>query len=342
MPRRLPLEPGAELAHLGAARAACRNMLIDVAYVGNRADDLLLFANYNQAAPNNAAGTIPLQDRRPNPGVRRHHLRVQRRQVALQGAAGEVRVAHEPRRHAAELADAVGDEGQRRRSRSRTRTATSRRRRTSATSTPTSGCRTTTSPTTTRPASSGRCRSAPAGAGDRQASPLLDALVGGWQLAGINTVYAGEPVTFTYTPAATVRRLRHRAGFPRRQQLPAERDLRSDGAGQRAHDQQLVQPRLRRRCRPIRASRSATPSATPSAGRSSGSSTWRPRSGSTLGGPAQFEFRLEAFNLLNRTNFRAPNGNRSAGGVRHDHVDLRSAAAAARVEGAVVGSSRRG
>jgi hypothetical protein len=26
-----------------------------------------------------------------------------------------------------------------------------------------------------------------------------------------------------------------------------------------------------------------------------------------------FEFRLEAFNLLNRTNFRAPNGNRSAG-----------------------------
>ena len=32
-----------------------------------------------------------------------------------------------------------------------------------------------------------------------------------------------------------------------------------------------------------------------------------------LGGPAQFEFRLEAFNLFNRTNFRAPNGNRSAG-----------------------------
>ena len=40
-------------------------MLIDVAYVGNRADDLLLLANFNQAAPNNAAGTIPLQSRRP-------------------------------------------------------------------------------------------------------------------------------------------------------------------------------------------------------------------------------------------------------------------------------------
>ena len=43
------------------------NMLLDVAYVGNRADDLLLIANYNQAAPNNAAGSLPLQARRPIP-----------------------------------------------------------------------------------------------------------------------------------------------------------------------------------------------------------------------------------------------------------------------------------
>ena len=31
---------------------------------------------------------------------------------------------------------------------------------------------------------------------------MLDALVGGWQVAGINSVYAGEPVTFTYTRGA--------------------------------------------------------------------------------------------------------------------------------------------
>ena len=43
------------------------NMLLDVAYVGNKADDLLLLANYNQAVPNTAATTIPLQSRRPIP-----------------------------------------------------------------------------------------------------------------------------------------------------------------------------------------------------------------------------------------------------------------------------------
>ena len=45
-----------------------QNMILDLAYVGNAADDMLLFANLNQAAPNNSAGTIPLQARRPIPG----------------------------------------------------------------------------------------------------------------------------------------------------------------------------------------------------------------------------------------------------------------------------------
>src|SRR5262249_40171476 len=33
-------------------------------------------------------------------------------------------------------------------------------------------------------------------------SPALDAIVGGWQLSGINTVTPGEMVTLVYTPAA--------------------------------------------------------------------------------------------------------------------------------------------
>ena len=54
-----------------------------------------------------------------------------------------------------------------------------------------------------RRASSGRSRSARAAALRRIVSTWMDLLIGGWQLAGINTVYAGEPVTFTYSPGAT-------------------------------------------------------------------------------------------------------------------------------------------
>jgi hypothetical protein len=46
-------------------REIASNMTLDVAYVGNRADGVLLFANYNQAVPNNSAGTISLAARRP-------------------------------------------------------------------------------------------------------------------------------------------------------------------------------------------------------------------------------------------------------------------------------------
>ena len=115
--------------------------LLDLAYVGNRADGLLLFANFNQAAPNNAAGTLSLQSRRPIPefaditysfngGKSRYH--------AFQ-AKFDWRIGCE--HDAAQLADAVADQGQRRRLARERRTATSRRRRTSTTSTRTTACR---------------------------------------------------------------------------------------------------------------------------------------------------------------------------------------------------------
>ena len=170
------------------------------------------------------------------------------------------------------------------------------------------------------------------------ASPLLEALVGGWQVAGINSVYAGEPVTFIYNARRDVHRVGHRAGFPRRQQLPAERHVRSAGDRRRPHDHQLVQSR-RASCVPTDPSQ---PFGNAPRNSVRGPKFWQFDIAASkkfaLGGPARFEFRLEAFNLLNRTNFRAPNGNRSAGGLRHDHRDLRSAPAATRVQAAVVGA----
>jgi hypothetical protein len=42
-------------------------MVVDIAYVGNKGTGLLMVGNVNQAAPNNAAGSIPLAARRPIP-----------------------------------------------------------------------------------------------------------------------------------------------------------------------------------------------------------------------------------------------------------------------------------
>ena len=78
-------------------------------------------------------------------------------------------------------------------------------------------------------------------------SPALDALIGGWQIAGINTITPGEMVTFTYAPAAafqvsgiTQRLLAARTTTGRTS--PATRTRRRP-----ADDHQLVQHGLRRR-----------------------------------------------------------------------------------------------
>jgi hypothetical protein len=117
------------------------SMLLDLAYVGNKGDDLLLIANYNQARPNNAAGTLPLQSRRP-----------------LQDYADITYVFNGGRSRYDALQTTA-------RSRSKTRTATSPRRRTSTTSAPITAPAPITSRTTARRASCGRSPSAAASAG---------------------------------------------------------------------------------------------------------------------------------------------------------------------------------
>ena len=247
-------------------------MLLDVAYVGNKADDLLLVANYNQAVPNNPTGNDPARVAAADFDLRRHHLRLQRRQVALQGVPDEVRVADGRGGHAAQLADAVEGEGQRAPARSRTRTATSRRRRTSATSTPTSACRAYHQPYNS---TTSFVWALPFGHGKRWGngmSTALDVVVGGWQLAGINTITPGEMVTFTYTPAAAFQVSAITNDFSGANNYRP--NITCDPyapAGQQSITQ-LVQPGVRRRCRPIRASRSATRRATTCAARTSGSS----------------------------------------------------------------------
>ena len=109
---RLPLEPGAELVPVGPARAHRQ----DAARRGVRRQPRGRSAAVRQLQPGGAeqrgrhhrAGRPAVHS-----GVRRHHLRVQWRQVALQGAADQVRVAPACRCDGAQLADALGDERQR-------------------------------------------------------------------------------------------------------------------------------------------------------------------------------------------------------------------------------------
>ena len=50
---------------ISAQREIFRNTIVDIAYVGNRADGTLLFANFNQARPNAPGENLSIQARRP-------------------------------------------------------------------------------------------------------------------------------------------------------------------------------------------------------------------------------------------------------------------------------------
>ena len=111
---RLSLERRAQLVRVGAARDVGRR----AARPRLRRQSRQRHAAVRELQPGgaeqrrrHAVAAVAAAD----PGVRRHHLLVQRRQVALPLVPDQVRLAHRPRHDAAELADAVADQGQRRR-----------------------------------------------------------------------------------------------------------------------------------------------------------------------------------------------------------------------------------
>jgi hypothetical protein len=54
--------------HLTIQREIAKDLLFDIAYVGNRSNGLMILGDYNQARPNNPGQNIPLAQRRPIPG----------------------------------------------------------------------------------------------------------------------------------------------------------------------------------------------------------------------------------------------------------------------------------
>jgi hypothetical protein len=298
--------------YISVQRELRHNMVLDVAYVGNQADDLLLFANYNQAFPNNSAGTIGLQDRRPNPAfadITYAFNGGKSRYKALQ-AKFEWRPARDLTLLSSLTLSETKDNGAQSLENSNGNFPAPQDFRNLDADFGLSNYHQPYNSTTSF------VWSLPFGAGRRWgsgASPLMDALIGGWQLAGINTVSAGEPVTFTYSPGATavVSGIAQDFRGANNYRPNVTCDPLASGADR------TVANWFNRAC-----VTAPTDSSQPfgNAERNSvrGPLFWQFDLAASkrfaLAGTAQFEFRFEAFNLLNRTNLRAPNGNRSAAG----------------------------
>ncbi len=285
--------------------------LVDLAYIGNRADDLLLFANFNQAAPNNSAGTLSLQSRRPiqefaditysfNGGKSRYHafqgkldwkvgsgfsilnsLTLSQTKDngagSLEGASGNFPAPQD-------FYDLDADFGL------------------GAYHQPYNN---TTSFVLDLPIGTGRRFLG-------GASALTNALVGGWQIAGVNSVYAGETVTLTYTPSAAFQV----SGI--QQDFRGANNYRPNVIGDVLvpSDQRNAQNWFDRNNVVIPTDPSQ-PFGNAPRNAYRGPLVWQMdlAASKRFGLPwrsSNFEFRAEFFNLFNRTNFRSPNGNRSS------------------------------
>jgi hypothetical protein len=285
------------------------SMLIDVAYVGNKADDLLLLANYNQAQPNNAAGSIPLQARRPIPtfaDITYVFNGGKSRYKALQ-------VKYEWRLHtdisllsSLTLSEAK-DNGAGALENQNGNFPAPQDFYNLAADYALSGYHQPFNTTTSF------VWALPFGRGKRFGSgmsPALDLLAGGWQLSGVHTLTPGEMVTLTYSPSAALQ----------------VSSITNDFWGANNYRPNLV-------CDPyatagqqsitnwfnaacvVAPTDPSQPFGNAPRNNVRGPHFWQFDLAALkqipIGGQARLELRIEAFNLFNRVNFVPPNANRS-------------------------------
>jgi hypothetical protein len=144
-------------------------------------------------------------------------------------------------------------------------------------------------------------------------SAALDAIAGGWQVSGINTVNPGELVTFIYVPAASF----IVSGIA--QDFRGANNYRPNVTGDpyAPKGEQTINNWFNRNNVTIPTDPSQPFGNAP---RNSvrGPGFWQIDFAASksvgLTARSRMEFRIEAFNLLDRNNFRAPNGNRSQAG----------------------------
>jgi hypothetical protein len=274
------------------------NMILDVAYVGNRGDDMLLFANFNQARPNNAAGTIPLQARRPIPDWA---------DITYSFNGGKSRY------HALQTKFDW-----------RMRNGLSLLSSLTLSQTKDNGAGSLENPNGNAPAPQDFYNldadfgySAYHQPYNSTTSfvwdlPFEGAWLGGWQVAGINSFYSGEPVTFTYTAAPAFQV----SGIA--QDFRGANNYRPNVTGDpyAPEGEQTINNWFNRSNVVVPADPSQ-PFGNAERNSVRGPYFWQIdlMVGKRIAMPwpsGSVELRAVFFNLFNRSNFRAPNGNRSA------------------------------
>jgi hypothetical protein len=289
--------------HVTVQRELTSNLLVDVAYIGNRSRNLVILGDFNQARPNNAGEDVPLQARRPIQGYQfiqaafdggkasYHALQVKLERRYTRGlyflnsftwskaednAAGHLETANGDNSRV-NYRDIEGEWG-------------------------TSGYNQPINNTTTV------VWELPFGAGRRWGNdlhPIVEGLVGGWRLTAINTMTSGLPVNLTYSPSAQF----SVSGAPTYRPNVSGEIYAPDGS-------QTIDNWFNRDAVTIPTDPSQPFGNAPrNVARGPGiySLDLGLHKGFGLGvGQTRLEVRIEAFNVFNRTNFGAPNGNRSS------------------------------
>ncbi len=289
--------------HVSVQREILANLIVDVGYVGNKSRDILILGDYNQARPNAATENTPLQARRPIQGF-------QEIQAAFAGGKGDYRALQVKveRRYtrglyllnsftwsrardnaSGHLEVQNGDN-----SRVNYRNLDSEFGR--------SGYDQPFNNTTSF------VWELPFGQGRKYASsmhPMMEGVLGGWRLVGINTMTSGVPINLFYSPAATS----NVSGSPTyRPNLTGDPLTPNGGITNYLNPATVEIPTDR--TQPFgNAPRNAA-----RATRFSQMDVGLHKSFGLQGQEKRIEARIEAFNVFNTTNFQSANGNRSSSG----------------------------
>lgn len=288
--------------HVTVQREVLPNLMVDVAYIGNKSDKLMILGDLNQARPNGPTENTLLQLRRPiqdyqfiqtafdggRADYRALQVKVERRwsgslyllnsftwSRARDNASGHLETANgdNSRVNYADLESEFGLSGYNQ------------------------PLNNTTSVVWELPFGAGR-------RWGQSLHPVMEAVAGGWRLTAINMMTSGLPVNLTYGPAAAF----SVSGAPTYRPNVTGDIYAPEG-------QQTIDNWFNRDNIVIPTDRTQ-PFGNAPRNAAKGPAIYTLdlglHKGFAMGAERRLEFRVEAFNVFNRSNFGAPNGNRGA------------------------------